>query len=64
MLQICDSNLRITNINPRHGGATHDGFIWRFSVINNHLRIAHQNGQTYTWLVGNSSQLFQLLILR
>ncbi|KAJ8911985.1 hypothetical protein NQ315_003267 [Exocentrus adspersus] len=51
---ICDSNLLILNINPNFGGATHDAFIWRNSVIKHHLEDNYQRGERNTWLLGDS----------
>lgn len=51
MLQICDSELNILNIDATFGGASHDSFIWNNSEINNHVQQLHQSGERI-WLLG------------
>ncbi|XP_071652402.1 putative nuclease HARBI1 [Temnothorax longispinosus] len=51
---ICDADLNILNVNPRHAGATHDSYIWRNSAILEHLRNNYEHGDTDTWLIGDS----------
>ncbi|XP_045506495.1 putative nuclease HARBI1 [Colias croceus] len=50
---VCDSNLKITNVNPKFGGATHDSFIWASSRMETFMRELHQNGEQ-VWLLGDS----------
>lgn len=50
-LQVCDSNLKIINVNPKFGGATHDSFIWASSRMETFMRELHQNGEQ-VWLLG------------
>ncbi|XP_072934991.1 uncharacterized protein [Epargyreus clarus] len=50
---VCDSNLKIINVNPKFGGATHDSFIWASSKVEPYLRGLHQNGE-HVWLLGDS----------
>lgn len=51
IFQICDSDHRILNVNPKFGGANHDSFIWENSMVNNFMRNLHQNHET-VWLLG------------
>ncbi|CAG5055752.1 unnamed protein product [Parnassius apollo] len=50
---VCNSNLKITNVNPKFGGATHDSFIWASSRMETFMRELHQNGEQ-VWLLGDS----------
>lgn len=50
-LQVCDSDLRILNVNAKFGGATHDSFIWSSSKVEPFMRQHHQNGEQ-VWLLG------------
>ncbi|CAG5002234.1 unnamed protein product [Parnassius apollo] len=50
---VCNSNLKITNVNPKFGGATHDSFIWASSRMETFMRELHQNGEQ-VWLLGHS----------
>lgn len=53
IFQVCDSNLMILAVNPRHGGRTHDAFIWRFSTLQQELRrVVTVEGEEYCWLIG------------
>lgn len=50
---VCDSKMEIINVKANFGGATHDSYIWRNSVIRQHLEdnfIQDQN----SWLLGDS----------
>ncbi|KAJ8972846.1 hypothetical protein NQ314_000011 [Rhamnusium bicolor] len=40
---ICDYDLKILNINAIYGGATHDAYIWRNSIINQELERCWNN---------------------
>ncbi|KAJ8914838.1 hypothetical protein NQ315_014851 [Exocentrus adspersus] len=52
LLQICDSDLNILNIDATFGGATHDAnILWRNSPVCNHMQQLHENGEI-TWLLG------------
>jgi hypothetical protein len=51
LLQICDSDLNILNVDATFGGASHDSFIWSNSEINNHLQQLYQSGERI-WLLG------------
>ncbi|RVE43608.1 hypothetical protein evm_011728 [Chilo suppressalis] len=48
---ICDSECYITNVDASYGGATHDSYIWRESVIKTHME-SLQNEAVY--LLGDS----------
>lgn len=50
---VCDSNLKIINVNSKFGGATHDSFIWASSRMETFMRELHQNGEQ-VWLLGDS----------
>ncbi|CAB3222835.1 unnamed protein product [Arctia plantaginis] len=50
---ICDSNLRILNVNAKFGGATHDLHIWSSSRVESYMRELHQNNEQ-VWLLGDS----------
>lgn len=45
MLQVCDHDLKILNINAQFAGATHDSYIWRRSQVRNELEACYQNGE-------------------
>ncbi|CAG5002254.1 unnamed protein product [Parnassius apollo] len=49
-IKVCNSNLKITNVNPKFGGATHDSFIWASSRMETFMRELHQNGEQ-VWLL-------------
>lgn len=51
---ICDSDLRILNINASYGGSTHDAYIWRHSVARQALETSFNNGDRNSWLLGDS----------
>ncbi|XP_031335321.1 putative nuclease HARBI1 [Photinus pyralis] len=51
---ICNSNLRILNINANYPGATHDSFIWRQSQIREYMNHLHNEGNRGCWLIGDS----------
>ncbi|KAM3966291.1 putative nuclease HARBI1 [Aphomia sociella] len=50
---ICDSEGCILNVNPKHGGATHDAFIWENSTVNEFMQRLHRDNEI-TWLLGDS----------
>ncbi|KAJ8912416.1 hypothetical protein NQ315_013484 [Exocentrus adspersus] len=52
--QVCDYNLRILSINPRHVGATHDSFIWRLSRVKAEMERCYNEGDRNSWLLGDS----------
>ncbi|XP_018909951.2 putative nuclease HARBI1 [Bemisia tabaci] len=61
---ICDSNLKILNVNPRHGGATNDAFIWKHSTVFQYLRdLVINQGVPYVWLLGDSGYPLQPWLL-
>lgn len=51
---VCDYDLRILNINARFGGAAHDAFIFRQSTVFDDLLHRYNQGETNTWLLGDS----------
>ncbi|XP_050551680.1 putative nuclease HARBI1 [Spodoptera frugiperda] len=51
--KVCDSNLKIINVNSKFGGATHDSFIWASSRMETFMRELHQN-EEQVWLLGDS----------
>ncbi|XP_064214050.1 putative nuclease HARBI1 [Tribolium castaneum] len=50
---ICDSELRILNVNAKFPGSTHDAHIWRTSNVQPLLTNLHQNGHKSFFLLGN-----------
>nr|CAI5860132.1 unnamed protein product [Callosobruchus analis] len=44
LLQICDYDLKILNVNAQYPGATHDSFIWSQSAVKQHLEAAYNEG--------------------
>lgn len=61
LLQVCDSNLKIRNVNAKFGGATHDSFIWASSSIESFLRALHQSGEQ-VWLLGKCRLMFDIIM--
>lgn len=52
---VCDSNLKILNLNANFLGSTHDSFIWRQSVVKQYLHDLYvQNRTRGVWLLGDS----------
>ncbi|GBP94112.1 Putative nuclease HARBI1 [Eumeta japonica] len=51
-IKICDSNLKIINVNAKYGGATHDAYLYS-QLVQSYMRELHQNGEQ-TWLLGDS----------
>lgn len=54
ILQVCDHDLKILNINARYAGATHDSYIWRHSAVRNMLEDCYNRGDSNSWLLGDS----------
>ncbi|XP_013134227.1 PREDICTED: putative nuclease HARBI1 [Papilio polytes] len=50
---VCDSDLRITNVNAKFGGASHDSHIWESSRLRNHMESLQRSGES-VWLLGDS----------
>lgn len=50
--KICDEKLRITNVNARFCGSTHDSFIWQNSNIERFLSELPQNEMGNFYLFG------------
>lgn len=59
---ICDSDLRITNVNARYPGRNHDSYIYGNSQIYTHLESQHQQGHIY-YLLGDSGYPLQPWLL-
>nr|CAI5826194.1 unnamed protein product [Callosobruchus analis] len=51
---ICDSNLRILNINARYPGSTNDAFIWNNSNVKTFMEQLHGHGENSFYLLGDS----------
>ncbi|XP_063911205.1 putative nuclease HARBI1 [Zophobas morio] len=51
---ICDSNLKILNINARFPGSVHDSAVWMMSNVKEIMRNNHMQGDRTTWLLGDS----------
>lgn len=51
---ICDSRLRIINVNARYPGSTHDAYIWGNSNILNFFTNLHAQGHTNYYLLGDT----------
>ncbi|KAI4454233.1 dde superfamily endonuclease [Holotrichia oblita] len=51
---ICNSKLRILAINARFPGSVHDSAIWQTSQIRATLQRMYQEGNTNSWLLGDS----------
>ncbi|KAI4455734.1 hypothetical protein MML48_9g00000305 [Holotrichia oblita] len=60
---ICDSNLVILNVNANFGGAGHDPFIWRNSMVYRHLKEYYRNNNRRSWLLGDSGYPLQPWLL-
>ncbi|KAB0795114.1 hypothetical protein PPYR_04886 [Photinus pyralis] len=56
---ICSADLKILNVNARFPGSVHDSAIWTTSAIYQHLRDAYNNGDTGSWLIGDSGYPLQ-----
>ncbi|KAJ8975632.1 hypothetical protein NQ317_015319 [Molorchus minor] len=52
--EVCDYDLKILSINACYAGASHDAFIWSQSVIKEEMERCYRNGDTATWLIGDS----------
>lgn len=52
ILQICDHNMQIRVIDPRHGGAWRDSEIWNASFLRKCFEDRFNNGDTSTRLIG------------
>ncbi|KAI4467334.1 hypothetical protein MML48_2g00006749 [Holotrichia oblita] len=53
--QICDEKLRITNVNPRFPGSTHDAHIWHNSNISQVMEQLYRNdANNVFYLLGDS----------
>ncbi|GBP73421.1 hypothetical protein EVAR_21377_1 [Eumeta japonica] len=48
---ICDNNLKILSVNPKYGGASHDNFIFTYSLANTYLNQIYESGER-GWLIG------------
>ncbi|KAK9745262.1 DDE superfamily endonuclease [Popillia japonica] len=59
---ICDSTMKVLNINANFGGSTHDSFIWRHSGIQRQMQQLYRNGER-CWLIGDSGYPLQPYLL-
>ncbi|XP_024941996.1 putative nuclease HARBI1 isoform X2 [Cephus cinctus] len=50
---ICDSNLKILNVNARYPEARHDAYIWSASAARSVMERAYQRGDRKTFLIGD-----------
>lgn len=51
---ICDSDLKILNINANFPGSTHDTFIWKQSLVREFLVREYLRNRRGFWLIGDS----------
>jgi nuclease HARBI1 len=51
--QVVDYDLRITNINARYPGSSHDSFVFQNSRLYARLLRDHTAGEPLFWLLGN-----------
>lgn len=56
---MCDYDLKILSINPRHPGATRDSFIWRSSEVKTTLERCYNEDNRNSWLLGDSGYPIQ-----
>lgn len=50
---VCDSNMRIINVNARFPGSTHDSFIWSNSILKEFMQRLNTDHKAY-YLLGDS----------
>lgn len=60
---ICDSNLKIININPRYPGSVHDSAIWQMCRVKRLLHSRYLDGDRTTWLLGDSGYPVQPFLM-
>ncbi|XP_053964961.1 putative nuclease HARBI1 isoform X1 [Anastrepha ludens] len=51
---VCDHTMKITYINAKNLGATHDSMAFNMSPLKLHLEEQHLNGRRNTWLPGDA----------
>ncbi|XP_053948747.1 putative nuclease HARBI1 isoform X2 [Anastrepha ludens] len=51
---VCDHTMKITYINAKNPGATHDSMAFNMSPLKAHLEEQHLNGRRNTWLLGDA----------
>nr|CAI5863280.1 unnamed protein product [Callosobruchus analis] len=56
---VSDESLKILSLNTNYGGSTNDSFIWRNSQIHRYMRHIYENGESNTWLIGDSGYPLQ-----
>lgn len=56
---ICDADLKILSCLARFGGSNHDAYIWNMSRAKAFLEEQFLNGQTNSWLIGDSGYPLQ-----
>lgn len=52
VLQICDPDLKILNVNARYPGARHDAYIWTNCSARRVMERQYERGERKTWLIG------------
>ncbi|KAJ8926223.1 hypothetical protein NQ314_021411 [Rhamnusium bicolor] len=60
---ICDSNLKILNVNARYPGSTHDSFIWANSNVQGELRNLHRHGYNNYFLLETASKIINVCVV-
>ncbi|XP_025152738.1 putative nuclease HARBI1 [Harpegnathos saltator] len=53
IIEICDPELKILNVNARYPGTRHDAYIWSNSPIHRIMERRFNNGERNTWLIGD-----------
>ncbi|GLV33405.1 uncharacterized protein CBL_20150 [Carabus blaptoides fortunei] len=62
-LMICDSQLKILNVDARFPGSAHDAAIWSVSNIKEHMEECYRNGDRGNYLLGDSGYPLQPWLL-
>ncbi|XP_017461174.1 PREDICTED: putative nuclease HARBI1 [Rhagoletis zephyria] len=60
---ICDHNMKIRAVDGRYGGACHDSHIWNISGERRYLKGNYENGESGTWILGDSGYPLEPWIL-
>lgn len=60
---VCDANLLILGINANYPGSCHDSFIWRQTLIRDHLMHLYANGLRRSWLIGDSGYPLEPILM-
>jgi DDE superfamily endonuclease len=59
---VCDHKLRITNINAKFPGRSHDSHVWRNSKVFTLMKANHNNGDIDSYIIGLFPHLYALYI--